>query len=306
MSLLVVGSVALDSVESPFGRREDALGGSATFFSTAASILGPVQLVGVIGEDFPEEHLSFLRSRGIDLSGLVKSPGKTFRWKGRYSYELNEAQTLDTQLNVFETFSPNIPPAFQKARYVFLGNIDPVLQSRVLDQVERPKLVAADTMNFWIRGKRADLLKTLSRVDLLFVNDAEARELAGESNILKAARAIQRMGPQRVAVKRGEYGAMLVDGENLFASPALPLSEVFDPTGAGDTFAGGFLGFLARQDDLSPTTLRQGLAMGTVMASFTVESFSLDRLRNLTRSDLSGRYTLLRRLTQFEDLALEA
>ena len=304
MSLLVVGSVALDSVETPFGRREDALGGSATFFSAAATLFAPVQLVAVVGEDFPEEHLQFLRSRGVDLAGLSRAAGRTFRWKGRYSYELNEAQTLDTQLNVFETFAPELPPSFRTASYVFLGNIDPVLQSRVLDQMRGPTLVAADTMNFWIRGKRAELLHTLKRVGLLFINDAEARELAGEANIVKAGRAIQKLGPNRVVIKRGEYGALLFDGDHLYASPAMPLAEVFDPTGAGDSFAGGFLGFLSQQGGIDPRGLRQALAVGTVVASFSVEQFSLDRLRTVTRAEVAARFAELRRLTHTEELVL--
>jgi sugar/nucleoside kinase (ribokinase family) len=305
MSLLVVGSVALDSVETPFGKHDDVLGGSAAYFSTAASLFSPVQLVAVVGQDFPEEHVNFLKGRNIDLSGLVRAPGKTFRWKGRYTYQLNEAQTLETQLNVFESFMPELPEAFRQSEYVFLGNIDPVLQSRVLDQVKRPKLVCADTMNFWIRGKRAELLKTLSRVDMLFVNDAEARELSGEANIIKAAKAIQKLGPTRVAIKRGEYGAMLFDGDTIFALPAMPLAEVFDPTGAGDSFAGGFLGYLAREQATDARTLRQALAIGTVVASFTVEKFSLDRLRTLTTTEVSTRFAELKRVIHVEDLLLK-
>jgi sugar/nucleoside kinase (ribokinase family) len=304
MSLLVVGSVALDSVETPFGKRDDALGGSATYFSTAASLFAPVKLVAVVGQDFPEEHVRFLQGRGIDLTGLVRAPGRTFRWKGRYTYELNEAHTLDTQLNVFEAFSPELPAAFRDAPFVFLGNIDPVLQGRVLDQVKGPKLVAADTMNFWIRGKRKELLETLKRVDMLFVNDAEARELAGEANVVKAAQAIQKLGPQRVVIKRGEYGALLFDHDRIFAAPAMPLSEVFDPTGAGDSFAGGFLGFLSLHGGIDPRGLRQAMAVGTVVASFTVEQFSLDRLRTLTRNEVAARFAELKRITHIEDLTL--
>jgi sugar/nucleoside kinase (ribokinase family) len=303
MSLLVVGSVALDSVETPFGKREDVVGGSATFFSTAASLFTPVQLVAVVGEDFPAEHVAFLESRGIDLQGLTRAKGKTFRWKGSYSYQLNEAQTLDTQLNVFADFSPDLPAAYRSADFVFLGNIDPVLQSRVLDQVQKPKLVAADTMNFWIQGKREALLKTLSRVDLLFVNDGEARQLSGESNIVKAAKAIQKMGPRRVAIKRGEYGALLFDGDQICGAPAMPLEDVFDPTGAGDTFAGGFLGHVARTGNLDHANLRKALGVGTVVASFTVEQFSLDRLRTLSLAEVNARYGELRKLTQVDALS---
>ncbi len=303
MSLLVVGSVALDSVETPFGRKEDVLGGSATYFSTCASYFTPTRLVAVVGEDFPQAHVDFLRGRGVDLEGLTREPGRTFRWKGRYSYELNEAQTLDTQLNVFQAFSPKLPAAYRDTPYVFLGNIHPELQSQVLDQVKAPKLVAADTMNFWINGSRAALLKTLKRVNLLFVNDAEARQLAGEHNVVKAARAILGMGPQRVVIKRGEYGALLFEQDHIFACPAFPLAEVFDPTGAGDTFAGGFMGTLATSTgSLDSALLRRAMVMGSVMASFTVEKFSLERLREVTRPEIHARFAEFRRLTHFDDL----
>jgi sugar/nucleoside kinase (ribokinase family) len=303
MSLLVVGSVALDSVETPFGRKEDILGGSATYFSTSASFFTPARVVAVVGEDFPEAHLNFLRGRGIDLEGLTRESGRTFRWKGRYGYELNEAQTLDTQLNVFQAFSPKLPEAYRDTPYVFLGNIHPELQAQVLDQVRAPKLVAADTMNFWINGSRAALLNTLKRVNLLFVNDAEARQLAGEHNVVKAARAILGMGPQRVVIKRGEYGALLFDQGHIFACPAFPLAEVFDPTGAGDTFAGGFMGALATSSgNLDAGVLRRAMVMGSVMASFTVEKFSLERLREVTRPEIHARFAEFRQLTHFDDL----
>ncbi|QSQ15544.1 PfkB family carbohydrate kinase [Myxococcus landrumensis] len=303
MTLLVVGSVALDSLETPFGQKEDVLGGSATYFSTSASFFVPARVVAVVGEDFPEAHLSFLKERGIDLEGLTRQPGRTFRWKGRYGYELNEATTLDTQLNVFQTFSPDLPAAYRDTPYVFLGNIHPELQARVLDQVRSPKLVAADTMNFWIKGSREALLKTLERVNLLFVNDAEARQLAGEHNVVKAARAILRMGPERVVIKRGEYGALLFDKEHVFACPAFPLAEVFDPTGAGDTFAGGFMGMLATSAaGVDSSLLRRAMVMGSVMASFTVEKFSLERLREVTRAEIHARFAEFRKLTHFDDL----
>ncbi|MBU8894798.1 sugar kinase [Corallococcus sp. H22C18031201] len=303
MSLLVVGSVALDSLETPFGQKEDVLGGSATYFSTSASFFTPVQVVAVVGEDFPEGHLTFLKSRGIDLEGLTREPGRTFRWRGRYGWELNEAQTLDTQLNVFQSFSPKLPEAYRDTPYVFLGNIHPELQAQVLDQVKAPKLVAADTMNFWIKGSRAALLKTLERVNLLFVNDAEARQLSGEHNVVKAARAILGMGPSRVVIKRGEYGALLFDHDHIFACPAFPLSEVFDPTGAGDTFAGGFMGTLATaRGAVDQPLLRRAMVMGSVMASFTVEKFSLERLREVQRPEIHARFAEFRRLTHFDDL----
>ena len=303
MAVLVVGSIALDSLETPFGKRDDVPGGSATFFSTAASFFTPVQLVGVVGEDFPEEHVEFLNGRGVDVGGLTKAPGKTFRWKGRYGFDLNEAHTLDTQLNVFGEFRPELPANFRNPDLLFLGNIHPELQGMVLDQVEkRPRLVAMDTMNFWISGSREALLKTLARVDMLFVNDAEARQLAGEHNVLKAARAILAMGPKRVVVKRGEYGVMLFDREHVFAAPAYPLEDVFDPTGAGDSFAGGFMGYVARKGDLSMSTLRQACVAGTAIASFCVEKFSLDRFRELDGAQIAERLAAFKTLTHFEEL----
>ncbi|XXF81361.1 PfkB family carbohydrate kinase [Myxococcaceae bacterium GXIMD 01537] len=303
MSLLVVGSVALDSVETPFGMKEDVLGGSATFFSTSASFFTPSKVVAVVGEDFPQAHLDFLQGRGIDLAGVTREAGRTFRWKGKYGWQLNEAQTLDTQLNVFQSFSPKLPESYRSAEYVFLGNIHPELQAQVLDQVKGPRLVAADTMNFWINGSREALLKTLKRVDLLFVNDAEARQLAGEHNVVKAARCILSMGPSRVVIKRGEYGAILFEKEHIFACPAFPLADVFDPTGAGDTFAGGFMGMLATsQGNHEHGVLRRAMVMGSVMASFTVEKFSLERLRDVTQAEIHARYADFKRLTHFDDL----
>ncbi len=302
MSLLVVGSVALDSVETPFGARENVLGGSATYFSAAASLLTKVSVVGVVGDDFPIGDLEFLRKRGVELDGLEKVAGRTFRWKGKYGFDLNAAQTLDTQLNVFEKFEPKLSAQARKAERIFLGNIDPELQLRVLDQATNAKLVCADTMNFWITGKRATLLKLLPRVDVLMVNDGEVRQLAGEANVIKAARAAQRMGAKSVVVKRGEYGALLVDGEASFYAPAFPTPDVIDPTGAGDSFAGGFLGLLDRLNTRDPAALRQATVMGSTIASFTVEQFSLDRLRDLTLTDVRRRFDSFRSLVHFEEL----
>ncbi|HLT28880.1 MAG TPA: PfkB family carbohydrate kinase [Myxococcaceae bacterium] len=304
MSLLVVGSVALDSVETPFGVQEDVLGGSATYFSTSASFFTPVQVVAVVGEDFPETYLDFLKSRNVDLQGLTREAGKTFRWKGSYSHQLNEAKTLDTQLNVFQHFSPELPEAYRSAKHVFLGNIHPELQGRVLDQIQGPRLVAMDTMNFWITGERAQLEKTLARVDLLSINDGEARQLAGEHNMVKAARAILKMGPKRIIIKRGEYGALLFDGDHVFSCPAYPLEDVFDPTGAGDTFAGGLMGSLALAPEINIEALRRAMVTGSVMASFAVERFSLDRLRELDRTDITRRYAAFQELTRFDSLDL--
>jgi len=302
MALLVVGSVALDSVETPFGSRRDVLGGSATYFSTCASFFGPVRLVAVVGEDFPDEHLAFLRSRGVDLEGLVRRPGRTFRWSGRYEFDLNQAHTLDTQLNVFADFRPELPASYRDSTHVFLGNIDPDLQRRVVDQIRSPRFVAADTMNFWIESKRASLLETLKRVDLLFVNDAEARQLAGEHNVVRAARAILSFGPKAIVVKRGEYGALYFSGEEVFAASAYPLPELFDPTGAGDSFAGGFMGYLARARGLDHATMRRAIVLGGVLASFAVEKFSLERLHELTADEIRLRFGEFRRLAHFEDL----
>jgi sugar/nucleoside kinase (ribokinase family) len=304
MSVLVVGSVALDSLETPFGKRDDALGGSATYFSTAASLLAPVRLVAVIGDDFPEAHVEMLRQRNVDLAGLSRvKGGRTFRWRGRYGANLNDAQTLETQLNVFADFKPELPPHFADTPFVFLANIHPALQLRVLEQVQRPKLVAMDTMNFWINGEREALLQVLPRVDVLTINDGEARLLAGEPNIVKAARAIQRMGVRSLVIKRGEYGALFFDqDEHLFWAPAYPLETVFDPTGAGDSFAGGFMGYLSRVASTGHVYLRQAIVMGSVMASFTVEQFSVDRLRQVTPSELKERFETFRRLTNFEEL----
>lgn len=302
MPVLVVGSVALDSVETPFGRREEILGGSATYFSMSASFFTPVRVVAVVGEDFPDAHLALLSSRGVDLSGIVRRTGRTFRWKGRYTHQLNEAQTLDTQLNVFEHFEPDLPDAWRATPFVFLGNIDPTLQAKVLDQARSPVLVAADTMNFWIRGKLDDLKATLRRVDLLFVNDAEARELASEHNVVRAVKQIMAMGPKVVVVKRGEYGALLFEGERVFSAPAFPLADVYDPTGAGDSFAGGFMGYLSTCNAVTEAALRRALVMGSVMASFAVEGFSLDRFKGLAEPEIFERFRGFKALTHFEDL----
>jgi len=302
MALLAVGSVALDSLETPFGRREEILGGSASYFSTCAAYFEPPRVVAVVGEDFPQAHLDFLASRGADLAGLVRKPGRTFRWKGKYEFDLNTAHTLDTQLNVFADFQPVLPEAFRDSEYVFLGNIDPDLQRTVLDQVRGPRFVACDTMNFWIASKRESLLKTLRRVDLLFVNDAEARQLAGEHNVVKAARKILGFGPRAVVVKRGEYGALFFSGAEVFAASAYPVLDVFDPTGAGDSFAGGFMGYVARSGSEEPAVLRRAIVLGSVLASFAVEQFSLDRLRTLTADEIRARYAEVRQLAHFDDL----
>lgn len=300
MGLLVVGSIALDSVKTPFGEVEEALGGSATYFSTSASYFTDVRLVAVVGEDFPDKHINFLKLRRIDISGLEKRKGKTFRWAGHYGFDLNEAHTLKTELNVFEDFKPILPAQYRDTEIVFLANIDPDLQREVLGQVEGKKLVAADTMNFWIAGKRASLLETLKLVDILLINEGEARELAGEANLVRAARKITAMGPKTLIVKRGEYGVLMFNGESVFSAPAYPLESVFDPTGAGDTFAGGFMGYLSNTMDFGEASLRRAIVMGSVMASFNVEDFSLNRIRNLDYKEIEARFREFKTLSHFE------
>ena len=301
MTVLVVGSVALDSVETPFGKADNVLGGSGTFFSASASHLAPVQLVGVIGNDFPIDALKeALGSRPVDLSGLEQADGASFRWRGRYRHDLNMAETLETHLGVFSSFHPKIPEKFRRAPFVFLGNIDPRLQLDVLTQVERPKLVACDTMNFWIESRRPDLLKLLAHVDLITVNDAEARQLTEEFNLVRAARWIMARGPKVVVIKKGEHGAFMFTEGSIFYAPAYPLEAVFDPTGAGDSFAGGFIGYLARSGDLSEANLRRAVIHGSVMGSFAVEKFSVTRLLEITPEDIARRVADFFRLTSFE------
>lgn len=300
MSLLVVGSVALDTVQTPFGKADDALGGSATFFTAAASCFSRVQLVGVIGSDFPEEGIRFLESRDADLAGLAREDGPSFRWSGVYSYDLNSRETLDTQLGVFADFKPHIPETFRDAEWVFLGNIHPALQIEVLDQIHQPKLVACDTMNFWIEGERETLLKLLPRVDLLLVNDSEARELSGDHNLSRAAKWIQDRGPRYVIIKKGEHGAILFTPESVFFAPGYPLEEVFDPTGAGDSFAGGLMGYIAQCGRMEDADLRRAVVYGSAMGSFAVEKFSVDRFRDLELSEIDDRVRHFRDMMIFE------
>jgi sugar/nucleoside kinase (ribokinase family) len=302
MSILVVGSVAYDTDETPFGRAEKVLGGSASFFSVAASFFAPVNLVAVVGDDFSAKAMSAFEGRPVDLEGLERTAGKTFHWQGKYSYDLNSRETVCTDLNVFEFFKPRIPDRYRRSEHVFLGNIDPVLQRQVLDQVERPRLVACDTMNFWISGKPEELKRTLAAVDILLINDAEARQLSGEWNVVKAARAIRALGPHTLVIKKGEHGVLMFSEEGSFAAPAYPLEEVFDPTGAGDTFAGGFLGYLAGSAQVDEAALRRAVIRGSTLASFCVEAFSLDRLLTLTRPEIDARYRLFKRLTHFEEV----
>jgi sugar/nucleoside kinase (ribokinase family) len=302
MNVLAVGTLAFDSVETPFGARRDVLGGSVSYVAIAAAYFCPVRVVGVVGKDFPSHYLDFLRSRGVDTSGVSVLEGKTFRWSGRYSENLNERETLETQLNVLAEFRPELPASFRDSELVVLGNIDPELQIRVLDQVHRPRLVACDTMNYWIEAPqyRGKLEQALKRVDILSINDSEARLLAGEYNLVKAAALVRRMGPKSLVVKRGEHGALLFSQDGIFAAPAFPLEEVRDPTGAGDAFAGGMIGLLAKKGATHLGALKQAVVMGTVLASFAVEDFSLDRFRTLTPRDISARFRAYQLLTSFE------
>ncbi len=306
--VVVVGSVALDTLEIKGQTYPDVLGGSASFFSIAAAHFAPVRLVAIVGEDFPDAHAEYLRGRGIDLTGLEKAKGKTFRWRGRYSDDLQSRTSLDTQLNVFADFRPSLPSAYRDAEMLFLGNIHPALQLDVLDQVKAPKLVAMDTMNFWIDGELPMLKRVLARVDTVILNDEEARQISGEHNLPKAARAIHALGPRTIIIKRGDAGALLFywhdDKAGVFYAPAYPLEAVVDPTGAGDTFAGGFMGSLARSGTFDAGAIRRAMFHGSVMASFCVEGIAHDRLRTVTKTEIEGRYAAFCDLTHFESLHL--
>jgi len=301
VSLLVVGSVAFDALESPYGKVERALGGAATYFAVAASFFTHVNLVGIVGDDFTEGDAQIFHGRTIDIDGLERATGKTFFWAGRYSQNLNERVTLATELNVFAEFRPRLPEKYRSSKYVFLANIAPDLQRDVLHQVKRrPKIAALDTMNYWIERSNAELRETLKHVDILMINDSETRELSSEHNLLRAAKHIFKMGPATLVVKRGEYGAMMVDEGGVFCVPAFPLEEPHDPTGAGDSFAGGFMGYLAGNGDKSEASLRRAMVYGSVMGSFAVEKFGLDRLRHLKRSEIHARARHFAKLTQFK------
>jgi sugar/nucleoside kinase (ribokinase family) len=300
MSLLVVGSVAFDALETPFGKVERTLGGAATYFSVAASFFTHVNLVGVVGDDFTPRDAAIFRGRRIDISGLERAPGKTFFWAGRYGQDPNERVTLATELNVFATFRPKLPKAFRASRHVFLANIDPTLQRSVLEQISvPPRMVALDTMNYWIERTPAELREILGRTHILMINDAETRMLSSEHNLLRAARHIFKMGPRTLVIKRGEYGAMMVHGGGIFSVPAFPLEEVHDPTGAGDSFAGGFMGYLASSRRLTDAVLRRAMVYGSVMGSFAVERFGLERLRRVNRREIEARARHFFQLTRF-------
>lgn len=303
MGLLVVGSLGLDTVATPFDRIEDALGGSATYISLSASYFsGPVYLVGVVGEDFPKSYINMLEEHHVDLEGLqIVKGGETFKWSGKYHYDLNVRDTLLTELNVFENFDPIIPEKARKARYVCLGNIDPVLQMKVLDQMTNPQFVVCDTMNYWIEGKRDDLLKLLKRVNVLIINDSEARLLADEPNLIKAQKKIREMGPEILIIKKGEHGALLFTKDTVFSAPAYPMESIFDPTGAGDTFAGGFIGYLHKTEDLSPDNMKCAVVYGSAMASFCVEKFSTQSLEKLDYLRVHDRFREFLKLSRFDE-----
>jgi len=295
----VVGTVAFDSIETPFGSAERVLGGSASYFAVAASFFSPVKIVGVIGQDFPEEYLAIFSGRGVDLEGLRREKGETFHWRGRYHEDLNVRDTVELHLNVLSGFVPHLPESYRDAEYVFLGNIDPDMQMEVLRQLRRMRLVACDTMDHWILNSGVALRKVLRKIETLVINDSEARLLSGEHNIVRAARAILKMGPKVVLIKRGEYGVLQFSDSSIFGTPAYPLEEVFDPTGAGDSFAGGFMGYLARSGDHSERGLRRSIVYGSVVASFTVEDFGLKRLTRLSLGEVEERYQRFLALTDF-------
>ncbi|HEU4521437.1 MAG TPA: PfkB family carbohydrate kinase [Thermoanaerobaculia bacterium] len=305
MSILVVGSVAFDALKTPFGQTDRALGGSATYFSVAASFFTPVDLVAVVGDDFTDRDMAVFHGRPINTEGLQRVAGaKTFFWSGEYGYDLNVARTRDTQLNVFAEFKPRLTEQQKSTDVLFLANIDPELQMEVLKQTKRPRLVALDTMNYWITSKREALERIFREVDLIVINEAEVRQFMNESNLVKAARAILALGAKTLVIKRGEYGVLMITEQSAFAAPAYPLENVFDPTGAGDTFAGGFLGYLASRREVSDQEIRRAIIFGSVLASFTVEKFSLDRLREIGIADVQDRYQAFRALTHFEDFEI--
>ncbi len=307
MAILVVGSVAFDTIQSPFGKVEKILGGSATYFSLAASYFTDVRIVAVVGDDFTREHEDVLRKRGVDIAGVQRAPGKTFHWGGEYGDNVNEAMTKFTDLNVFQNFQPQIPASYLDSEFLFLANIDPILQAEVRSKLQRARLVGGDTMNYWINHKRADLLQTLKLMDLLLINDNEAKMLAGDANLLRASSKVMAMGPKALVIKHGEYGATIFFGDHMFGvghhpfrAPALPLAEVRDPTGAGDSFAGGFMGYLASQGEINCEVLKRAMFYGGVLGSFAVEQFGPARLQNLTREEIDARFKIFRELTHLD------
>jgi sugar/nucleoside kinase (ribokinase family) len=304
IKLLVAGTVAYDCIETPFGRADNVLGGSALHFTNAASFFTDVGIVATVGSDFEMAGISFLSERNVDMSGIEVDHGKTFRWEGKYGYDLNQAITLKTELNVIETFKPKVPENYKNAEFLFLANIDPDLQLHVIEQVGKPVALVLDTMNFWIENKYDALMKVIARVDMLVINEAELRQITKEHNLLKGARKLIEIGPVCVVVKRGEYGVFMMNRDEVFLTPAYPLEDVFDPTGAGDTFAGGFMGYLANVGEATSETVKQAIIMGTVMASFNVEDFSINRIKRLTMPEIKERYQALKGCMQFGDIRL--
>lgn len=303
MGLLVVGSLGLDTVATPFDKIENALGGSATYISLSASYFsGPIRMVGVVGSDFPKEYIDLFNNHNIDLEGLqIVEGGKTFRWSGRYHYDLNVRDTLFTELNVFENFNPIIPDNAKKSKFICLGNIDPVLQARVLEQLENPQFIVCDTMNYWIEGKKKELLELLPKVNVLIINDSEARLLAHEPNLIKAAKIIRSLGPEILIIKKGEHGALLFTEDTIFSAPAYPMETIYDPTGAGDSFAGGFIGYLYKTRDLSPESLKRAVIYGSTMASFCVEKFSTKGIEDLSYLQIQDRFRQFMNLSRFNE-----
>jgi sugar/nucleoside kinase (ribokinase family) len=304
IKLCVAGTVAYDSIETPFGKAENVLGGSALHFTNAASFFTDVGIVATVGHDFDMDEISFLKERNVDLTGIEVDHGKTFRWEGKYGYDLNQAITLKTELNVIETFRPKVPEDYRNAEFLFLANIDPELQLHVIGQVKKPVALVLDTMNFWIENRFDALMDVIRRVDMLVINEAELREITKEHNLLKGARKLIEMGPTCVVAKRGEYGVFMMSRDEVFLAPAFPLEDVFDPTGAGDTFAGGFMGYLANVGEATAETVKQAIIMGTVMASFNVEDFSINRIKRLTMQEIKERYHALKGCMQFTDIHL--
>ena len=300
----MVGSVALDTIKTPFGEKEGILGGSGVYASVSASFYCPVKLVAVVGKDFPEKHVDFLKSKKIDTLGLRTMPGNTFRWSGYYEYDMNQAHTLDTKLNVLGTFDPQIPEEYRDCEYVMLANLDPEIQLKVLAQLKQPKLVAMDTMNFWIESKRDALKEVIKKVDVVLMNDAELRQFMETPNIPVAARKILKLGAKAVIIKKGEHGALYFSRDDHFAAPSYPQEQFKDPTGAGDSFAGGFMGYLAKTNDLSKENMRKAIIVGSVMASFNVEDFSLERMKRLTLKEVSERFAEVKKFSHFDELAL--
>jgi len=299
MSILVVGSVAIDSVKTPFGERREALGGSATYFSMAASFFDKANIVATVGTDFPKKYITLFRTKGIGTKGLHTAHGKTFRWKGWYDYDLNTAHTVYTRLNVFRNFRPEVPRELKDSRFVFLANIDPELQYNVLKQMRRPKLVACDSMNYWLEHKKKEFEKLLDKVDIILLNDSEARQFTGEANLMRAARIITSFGPRAVIIKKGEHGVIYFSKKTHFIAPAYLLETVFDPTGAGDTFAGGMMGYLSRAGKIDESNIRKSIIYGSILASFVVEDFSIDRLLEISRGEIEGRYSHFKAITKF-------